>query len=238
MVRPENHDQDNIHDTAFQAGTLAGTLRKASFRDKTGVSLYGEKDLENLKLKDVPVHEDERTLVVIDGAGLANMTYRAKSRIDFAVLKRFFSERSKLVSMRYYASLEDARENPVIRIIDFLRFNGYVVARKVGRDNDLSCAPHFRGRCDIDITIDVLAMADRIDHLVLCVGSNDLAPLIAAVQLRGVRVSLMTVFDEASGSDRRTGVPIDEARSQADDIILMSDIGAALPSQRSDLAQD
>ncbi|MDE0810698.1 MAG: NYN domain-containing protein, partial [Alphaproteobacteria bacterium] len=68
----------------------------------------------------------------------------------------------------------------------------------------------IKGNMDIELAIDMLEMADRLDHIVLFSGDGDFRKLVEAVQRRGVRVTVVSTV--------RSHPPMvaDELRRQAD----------------------
>jgi len=74
----------------------------------------------------------------------------------------------------------------------------------------------------VELTVDALELADRIDHVVLFSGDGDLRALVEALQRRGVRVSVV--------SSIRASPPMiaDELRRQADDFIELDDLRDAI----------
>ena len=71
----------------------------------------------------------------------------------------------------------------------------------------------IKGNMDIELTIDAMQLAHRLDHAVLFSGDGDFRPLVAALQCQGVRVSVVSTM--------RSQPPMiaDELRRQADNFI-------------------
>ena len=71
---------------------------------------------------------------------------------------------------------------------------------------------------DIEIAIDMMEMAKKVDHIVLFSGDGDFRRLIEAVQREGVRVSVVSTM--------RTSPPMvaDELRRQTDAFIELQDL--------------
>ena len=68
----------------------------------------------------------------------------------------------------------------------------------------------IKGNMDIELAIDVMEMAERVDHIVLFSGDGDFRRLVEAVQRKGVRVTVIsTVRSQPS-------MIADELRRQAD----------------------
>ena len=51
-----------------------------------------------------------------------------------------------------------------------------------------------KGNFEVELTIDALEHADRVDHIVLFTGDGDFAPLVSALQRRGVRVTIVSTL--------------------------------------------
>jgi uncharacterized LabA/DUF88 family protein len=71
---------------------------------------------------------------------------------------------------------------------------------------------------DIELAIDMLELAPRLDHAILFSGDADFRRLVEAVQRQGVRVSVVSTI--------KTNPPMiaDELRRQADRYIELADI--------------
>ena len=75
-----------------------------------------------------------------------------------------------------------------------------------------------KGNMDIELAVDAMEMADRIDHMVLFSGDGDFRPLVAGIQRKGVRVSVVSTI--------RSQPPMiaDELRRQADNFIELEEL--------------
>ena len=71
---------------------------------------------------------------------------------------------------------------------------------------------------DIELAIDVMEMANCVDHVVIFSGDGDFRRLVEAVQRRGRRVSVVSTI--------RTSPPMvaDELRRQADNFIELDEL--------------
>jgi uncharacterized LabA/DUF88 family protein len=88
----------------------------------------------------------------------------------------------------------------------------------------------IKGNMDIELAIDVLEMAEHLDHVVLFSGDGDFRRLVEAVQRRGLRVSVVSTIKSAPP------MVADELRRQADDFIELSDLAPLIarnPSERT-----
>ncbi len=76
----------------------------------------------------------------------------------------------------------------------------------------------IKGNMDIELAIDVMEMAERLDHVVIFSGDGDFRRLVEAGQRKGVRVSIVSTV--------RSQPPMaaDELRRQADVFIELQDL--------------
>ena len=88
----------------------------------------------------------------------------------------------------------------------------------------------IKGNMDIELAIDVLEMAEHLDHVILFSGDGDFRRLVEAVQRRGLRVSVVSTIKSAPP------MVADELRRQADDFIELSELAPLIarnPSERA-----
>jgi uncharacterized LabA/DUF88 family protein len=80
----------------------------------------------------------------------------------------------------------------------------------------------IKGNMDIELAIDVMEMAEHLDHVVLFSGDGDFRRLVEAIQRRGVRVSVVSTI--------RSKPPMvaDELRRQADNFLELLDLQPAI----------
>ncbi|TMV79768.1 NYN domain-containing protein, partial [Thioclava sp. BHET1] len=75
-----------------------------------------------------------------------------------------------------------------------------------------------KGNMDIELTVDAMELAPRVDHIVLFSGDGDFRPLVESLQRQGVRVSVVSTI--------RSQPPMiaDELRRQADNFIELDEL--------------
>jgi uncharacterized LabA/DUF88 family protein len=160
----------------------------------------------------------ERTAIFIDGWNFAKATYEGLGiRVDFKRLLATLAAGRLLLRATYYigewtdegyalmANLRRARvveggvpppdpqetERKRMQQQGFIRMlnrNGYqVVKRPVSVFADGST----KAQIGVDLTIDMLALADRCDRMILVSGDAEFTPAVRAVAARGVRVQVV-----------------------------------------------
>ena len=102
----------------------------------------------------------------------------------------------RLVRAFYYtALLEDQEYSPLRPLVDWLDYNGYTMVTKPAKEfTDAMGTRKIKGNMDIEIAIDMMGMAKKVDHIVLFSGDGDFRRLIEAVQREGVRVSVVSTL--------------------------------------------
>ncbi len=163
---------------------------------------------------------EERVCLFIDGANLYSASRTLGFEVDYRSLLAFFRTRGKLLRAYYYSAVLDTEEySPLKPLTDWLVYNGYALVTKAAREfTDQAGRRRIKGNMDVELAVDMLEMAGRIDHAVLFSGDSDFRRLVEAVQRRGVRVSVI--------SSTRTSPPMaaDELRRQADQFIELAEI--------------
>ena len=163
---------------------------------------------------------DERVCLFIDGASLYSSSRHLGFDVDYRSLLQFFRTRTNVVRAYYYAALLETEEySPLRPLTDWLAYNGYTLVTKPAREfTDASGRRRVKGNMDIELAIDMLELAPRMDHAILFSGDGDFRRLIEAVQRAGVRVSVVSTL--------RTSPPMigDELRRQADQFIELAEI--------------
>jgi uncharacterized LabA/DUF88 family protein len=104
-------------------------------------------------------------------------------------------------------------------LIDWLNYNGYTVVTKPTKEFiDASGRRKVKGSMAIELAVDAIELTERIDQWVLFSGDGDFRSLVAAVQRRGVRVTVVSTI--------ATQPPMiaDDLRRQADVFIDLREL--------------
>lgn len=163
---------------------------------------------------------NERVALFIDGANLYSASRNLGFDVDYRSLLEFFRRKSNVLRAYYYSALIDTEEySPLKPLTDWLAYNGYNLVTKTAREfTDATGRRRVKGNMDVELAVDMLELAPRIDHAVLFSGDSDFRRLVEAVQRQGVRVSVV--------SSIRTSPPMvaDELRRQADQFLELAEI--------------
>ena len=183
-------------------------------------------------------YRDERLALFIDGSNLYAAAKALAFDIDYKLLRNEFMRRGKLVRAFYYTALvEDQEYSPIRPLVDWLDYNGFSMVTKPAKEFtdstgrrrprrvhvpycsiDSTGRRKIKGNMDVELAVDAMEMADRIDHMVLFSGDGDFRPLVAGIQRKGVRVSVVSTI--------RTSPPMiaDDLRRQADNFIELDEL--------------
>ena len=105
------------------------------------------------------------------------------------------------------------------RLVDWLDYNGFTMVTKPTKEfTDATGRRKIKGNMDIELTVDAMRLVEHLDHVVLFTGDGDFRALVAAMQMRGRRVSVVSTL--------QTQPPMvaDELRRQADQFIDLADL--------------
>ena len=165
-------------------------------------------------------YPQERLALFIDGPNLYNAARALNFDIDYRRLLQLFQSKGRLIRAFYYTALAEEQDySPVRPLVDWLDYNGFTMVTKPMKEfTDHQGRRRFRGSMDIELAVDMMEMADKIDHAVLFSGDGDFRRLVEAVQRRGARASVVSTV--------RTQPPMiaDELRRQADMFIDLFDL--------------
>ena len=154
----------------------------------------------------------ERIALFIDGPNLYAAARALGFDIDYKKLLEFFTGRGYMVRALYYTALiEDQEYSPIRPLVDWLDYNGYTMVTKPTKEfTDATGRRKIKGNMDIELAVDMLEMADTLDHLYVFSGDGDFRRLVEAVQRKGKRVTVVSTV--------RSSPPMaaDELRRQAD----------------------
>ncbi|MBV8681660.1 MAG: NYN domain-containing protein [Caulobacteraceae bacterium] len=162
----------------------------------------------------------DRLALFIDGPNLHASAKALGFDIDFKRLLDEFRKRGLLTRAYYYTTLvEDQEYSPIRPLVDWLDYNGFSLVTKPAKEYvDREGRKRFRGDMHIELAVDMLELAPRLDHAVLFSGDSDFAPAVAAIQRKGVRA---TVVSTIKSQPPMAG---DELRRQADSFVDLADL--------------
>ena len=137
-----------------------------------------------------------RIALLIDGANLYATAKALGFDIDYKRLLTVFQSRGTLVRAFYYTAIIEDQEYSSIRpLVDWLNYNGYTVVTKATKEFvDASGRRKMKGSMDIELAVDAMELAEHIDEIMLFSGDGDFRSMVAAVQRRGVRVTVVSTI--------------------------------------------
>ena len=126
-------------------------------------------------------------------------------------------------ALYYTAFIEDQEFRAIRPLMDWLEYNGYTVVTKAAKEFiDASGRRKVRASMGIELAVDALQLADILDHIILFSGDGDFRCLVAALQEKGKRVSVV------SSLDTHPPMVADALRCQADLFIDLADFKSQL----------
>lgn len=169
---------------------------------------------------------EERTALFIDGANLYKAARNLGFDMDYKSLLAKTQGACRLVRAYYYTAIQEDKTqdySPLRPLVDWLDYNGYTMVTKTSREyTDATGKRRFKGSVDIELVVDMLLQAPRLDHIVLFTGNGDFHRAIEAVQQLGVRVTVVSTV--------KSNPPMasDELRRQADRFVDLAELESVI----------
>ena len=180
----------------------------------------------------IPFYEEEKLALFIDGSNLYASAKALEFDIDYKLLLSWAASKGRLVRAFYYTALvEDQEYSPIRPLVDWLDYNGYTMVTKPTKEFvDSQGRRKIKGNMDIELAVDMMEIADRVDHIMLFSGDGDFRKLVEAVQRKGVRVTVVSTIKSSPP------MVADELRRQADQFLELDLLASDI--QRDGGAQD
>jgi len=172
------------------------------------------------------LRESEKTALFIDGANLYKAARSLGFDMDYKSLLAKAQDGCHLTRASYYTAIQEDREqdySPLRPLVDWLDYNGYAMVTKSTREFvDQQGRKRFKGSTDVELVVDMMVLADRLDHLILFSGNGDFRRAVEAIQAKGVRVTVVSTIKSSPP------MASDELRRQADHFIELADLEKAV----------
>lgn len=183
-------------------------------------------------LSNIPFYAEEKIALFIDGSNLYAAARALEFDIDYRKLLQWSATQGRLVRAFYYTALiENEEYSPIRPLVDWLDYNGYTMITKPTKEFvDAQGRRKVKGNMDIELAIDMMEMADHVDHIMLFSGDGDFRRLIEAVQRKGVRVTVVSTI--------KSNPPMvaDELRRQADHFLDLDILAEEIMRAQNDMA--
>jgi uncharacterized LabA/DUF88 family protein len=170
------------------------------------------------------VSATNKIALFIDGANFHATSRALGFDVDYKRLLGEFQGRGTLVRAFYYTAMVEDQEYSSIRpLIDWLDYNGFTVVTKATKEFlDSAGRRKVKGNMDVELAVQAMELAEHIDEMVLFSGDGDFRSLVAAVQRRGVRVTVVSTIST------QPSMIADELRRQADVFIDLRELQAKI----------
>lgn len=165
------------------------------------------------------IHPSERIVLFIDGPNLHATAKALGFDVDYKKLLVLFRSEGRLIRAIYYTTVLEQEEFVSIRpLVDWLEYNGYTLVTKPAKEFvDSLGRRRLKGSMDVELAVDAMRLAPQFDHAILFTGDGDFRSLVAALQLQGKRVTVISTLQASS-------MVSDDLRRQADQFVDLADI--------------
>lgn len=182
----------------------------------------------------IPFYKEEKIAIFIDGSNLYAAAKALEFDIDYKRLLKFMANRGRLVRAFYYTALiENEEYSPIKPLVDWLDYNGYSMVTKPTREfKDEQGRKKIKGNMDIELAVDMMEIADRVDHILLFSGDGDFRKLVEAVQRKGTRVTVVSTIKS------NPSMVSDDLRRQADHFLELDILADYIDRMHADNDMD
>lgn len=142
---------------------------------------------------------DERIGVFVD---IQNIYYGARDnfngKIDFKKLLENVVRGRKLIAAKAYIVNSEVDNRQFVKLLSQLNYE--VVSKSLKTRMDGS----QKGNLDIEMTIDIMNLKDKLDTVILVSGDGDFVPLVEFLKSKNISVELYSINDSTAMDLRNT----------------------------------
>src|SRR5262249_22286912 len=111
----------------------------------------------------------ERIALFIDGANLYSASRNLGFDVDYRNLLEFFRRKAHVIRAYYYSAVWNTEKLPQMKPLTArLAYKAYTRVTKPAKEfTDSSGRRRVKGSMDIEVAVDMLELAPRIDHAIL-----------------------------------------------------------------------
>lgn len=175
----------------------------------------------------IKFYPNERFAVFIDSANFRRSKQSINMYVDDVKLLDYFRKNngeSIFLRIYHYDSIprEDGSEDRadlvhrIHRRLDFMAYNGFTVVSKPSKDFiDASGEAILKGNMDGEMIVDMMAISESLDHIVVFSGDGDFRYAIEKLQERGKRVTVVSSEGSIANEPKRqadTYIDLEELR--------------------------
>ncbi|CRN71157.1 NYN domain protein [Pseudomonas aeruginosa] len=139
-----------------------------------------------------------RTGIYVDSD---NISINGGKRVRYETIRRYYEASGLVTQMHAYLAFDETRAE---ESADYATWHSRHLARIIAAGCKVHCKPCksyrqdsgsvvTKGNCDVELTVDVMLHAGRLDRVVLVTGDGDFVSLVHALQDQGIRVEVMAI---------------------------------------------
>ncbi|MBQ4826589.1 NYN domain-containing protein [Leisingera sp. HS039] len=169
-------------------------------------------------------YTDENLALFVDGPNFYSTARALGFDLDYKRLRDHFQTKGRLLRASYFTPLAEGEDHVAVRpLVDWMQYNGWhVVTKRAKTYEGDDGRTRTKGSIDVEMAVEVMKLSPAIAHAVLFTGNRDFAPLVAFLQERGTRVTVVS-------SMRTQPIMIsDDLRRQADAFVELDDLRTAI----------
>jgi uncharacterized LabA/DUF88 family protein len=136
----------------------------------------------------------KRICIFVDGSNFFASCNVVGLRPDFDKIVSYFSTEGDVVGSYYFTALPPKdQDSPIRKVTDRLQYNGWNLVTKETKTYVNEGSNFTKGNMDSEMIVQAFKMCEFIDHIVLFSGDGDFKSMVEELQVRGVRVTAVSV---------------------------------------------
>ena len=161
----------------------------------------------------------ERASMFIDGSNVHATSLATGMFIDYDKLLAYFRERYHIVRPYFYTHISS--QSNVGKLVEYLTHNEYEVRSKPAKEiyDSSTGETKIKGNVDIEMAVDMISFAPRLDRVILFSGDGDFVPVVEHIKRLQVRVTVVS-----SRKSRPAPMIAEELRRAADQFIEITEL--------------
>ncbi|MHA2295523.1 MAG: LabA-like NYN domain-containing protein [Candidatus Hodarchaeales archaeon] len=156
-----------------------------------------------------------RVGLFIDGGNFYHAAKKLQFKVDFLRLRNYFVPPGKELFQAFYYTAFDSNQPFIMKIMDWLRYNDFVV---ISKQVKFFSESSMKGNLDVELVVDMMINISNYDIAILFSGDGDFTRCVAEIQKNGKRVHVV------STEITNPSLIAQELKNQADEFIELADI--------------
>jgi|SRR5882672_4834233 len=138
------------------------------------------------------------TAVLIDGSNIYATAKALGMSIDYKKLSEYLHTKFNVFRIYYFTAVRpDNDDNPVIKLADWLEYNGHKTIIKDTKEffDPVTGRTKIKGNMDMEMAVAAYNLIGHVKHIVLFTGDGDFTCLVEDLQRKGIYITVVSTIE-------------------------------------------